>query len=495
MHLVFFLVYPYAPPAVRYKVRLMLWDDKRMFRLAVSPVPRSTGLTRYSPLSYTPPEPPVLPPQPEVELPVPSDTFLLPTELRPEPPQVKLSYEVFPEVPKPPRFDEELELLSTADIERAGIRRFALVDPEERRGLEGFVLLARTTRGRLLDRLADYINKHTKIRVRVTQDYAPIQSPNFQDSPIAFVVFRQKDTSGVGVDTLRGVLRGDLELLGRYLLGGGFLVLAKVEQYDQLRRYLEREHGGKFEFFKFLPPEDPYYVGYVGPVRGPDHPVFHSFYDIDLASIYERYRRQNVELVSVYRRHREPFCYEGAELDGRLVAFAPYTVPFTSDTVEISPEVLLGVNLVVFALAQPGGRGYRLVRHRRPHRSYEGEPDAYLALVRAGGIEPVDLGEVGAFLDERALGGVDRGDAVLFGPLSGGRHRLRLVYRGRETALDVLLKGRKVVKVGVGLQRMFWVRKFKASVEGEGPIDANLDPTLPHKGPRGSPQVPGMDPK
>ena len=477
MHLVALLLYPYAPSTGRYRVKLVPWGSHGMFRLAVSPVPRSTGLTGYSPPGYAPPEPPVLPP-PEVELPVPLDTFLLPVELRLEPPPVKLAYEVLPEAPKPPRFDEwELELLSTADIERAGIRRFALVDPDERRRLEGFVLLARTARGRLLDRLADYINRHTRIRVRLTQDYAPILSPNFQNSPIAFVGFRQeeyKDTSGVGVDTLRtvpGALRQDVELLGRYLLGGGFLVLAKIEQYDQLRSYLERKYKERFKFFKFLPPEDPYYMGYMGPVRGPDHPVFHSFYDIDLASIYERYRRRNLKLVSVYRRHREPFCYEGMELDGRLVAFAPYTVPFASDTVEISPEVLLGVNLVAFALAQPGGKGYRFVRHRRPHRSYEGEPDAYLALVRARRIEPVDLGEVRVFLDGRLLEGVDRGDTVLFGPLSGGRHRLRLVYRGNETVVDVLLKGRRVVKVGVGLQRIFWVRKLRASVEGEGPTD------------------------
>lgn len=478
MHLVALLLYPYAPSTGRYRVKLVSWGTYGMFRLTVSPVPLSTGLLRYSPPSYAPPEPPVLLPRPEVELPVPSDTFLLAVELRPEPPTVKFAYDVLPEVPKPPRFDEwELELLSTVDIERAGIRRFALVDREDRRKLEGFLLLARTIRGRLLDRLADYINRHTRVRVRLTKDYAPIPSPNFQNSPIAFVGFRQeeyRDTSGVGVDTLRvvsGALRQDLELLGRYLLGGGFLVLAKIEQYDQLMRYLEKEYGGKFKFFKFLPPEDPYYMGYTGPVRGPDHPVFHSFYDIDLASIYERYRTRNLKLVSVYRRHRESFCYEGMELDGRLVAFAPYTVPFASDTVEISPEVLLGVNLVAFALAQPGGKGYRLVRHRRPRRSYEGEPDAYLALVRARRIEPVDLGEVRVFLDGRLLKGMDRGDTVLFGPLSGGRHRLKLVYRGRETVVDVLLKGGRVVKLRVGLQRMFWVRRLRASVEGEGPID------------------------
>ncbi len=480
MHLAAFLFFPSSPPEERrYRVRLVPRKPPKLFRVRTSPAFEGTELAYTPPSKAGPPPIGFFPiPEPEVELSAPLDTFPLSLpEAKFKLPPGELAYEVLTEAPKPPKFDEwELELLSMADVERARIRRFAVVHPEDRRALEGFLLLARTTRGRFLDRLADYINRHTKIRVRVTQEYAPIPSSAFQNSPIAFVGFRQdeyRDTSGVGVDTLRsvpGASEQDLTLLGEYLLRGGFLVLAKIEQYDQLRLHLEEEYGGRFEFFKFLDPDDLYYSGYTGSVRGLNHPVFHAFYDIDVASLYEMYRRRNVELASVYRTHREPFCFEGIELDGRLVAFAPYTVPLVSDTAEISTEVLLGVNLVAFALARPGGRGYRLVRHIRPSRSYQGEQGAYLALVEARGLEPVEIGEVGVFLDETPLEGVRDGEAVLFGPLSGGRRRLRLAYRDMETVQEVLLKGQKVIRVAVGIQRILWIRRLKASVEGEVPV-------------------------
>lgn len=480
LHLLALSLYPYSPSkGDRYRVYLVPWKvPYSRFSLPVGPISRRAELLQYSPpgVHRPPPSPPSAPIlQVGPELPVLLDTLPLFPEVKVDLPPEELAYRKLPEVPRPPRFDWELELLSMADVERGRIRRFVVVHPDDRRALEGSLLLARTTRGRLLDRLADYINRHTLVRARVTQEYAPIPSQTFQNSPIAFVGFQQeeyRDTLGVGIDTLKsvpGASKQDVALLGEYLLRGGFLVLAKIEQYDQLRRHLKEEYGGKFKFFKFLNSDDPSYPGYSGPVRGLDHPLFHAFYDINVASLYEAYRGRNVKLVSVYRRYREPFCFEGIELNGRLVAFAPYIVPLVSDTVEISPEVLLGVNLVAFALAQPGGKGYRLVRHVKPPRSYEGEPEAYLALVGARGLEPVEVREVRVFLDGVLLEGVWERKVVLFGPLLGGKRKLRLAYRGTETVQEVLLKGKKVVRVAVGFQRILWIRRLKAYVEGEAP--------------------------
>ena len=379
-------------------------------------------------------------------------------------------------MPKRPRFDPTLDLLRWEDLEKAGLKSFVVVDPGDRRNLVGFFHIARSQgfEGMDLTRLAENLSRRTKLRVRAENHSVSLRSPELLKAPLLFMgrpgpvqydeSGLKREPIGVGVDTLKvveGVEKQDIEFLADYLLKGGFLVLPNLELYDQLHRHLREAHPDRFTFFD-LPD---------------DHELFHSYYDIAPQSLYALFRKENAGKELPLRSL--PSVFRGIGSQGRLVAFAPMEVPSMGATPDSSVSALYGpltklsTNLIVFALTQPGGIGYTVFKDSKPERSYEGEPNAALVLMRSGHTDSVDLARVTFFLNDVRLSKgeeADEGsayDGMLFHPLTGGKRTVRIEYEGKIAERTVVLRGDRVTTLTIGSTRFLWMTKLWTEVSGE----------------------------
>ncbi len=379
-------------------------------------------------------------------------------------------------VPKRSRFDVALDLLRWEDLEKAGLKSFVVVDPGDRRNLVGFFHIARSQgfEGMDLTRLAENLSRRTKLRVRAEDHSVSLRSPQLLKAPLLFMgrpgpvqyddSGAKREPLGVGVDTLKvvaGVEKQDVEFLAAYLLKGGFLVLPNIELYDQLQRHLREAHPDRFSFFD-LPD---------------DHEFFHSYYDIAPQGLYALFRKENLGKESPFRSL--PSVFRGIRLEGRLVAFAPMEVPSIGATPDSSVSALYGpltklsTNLIVFALTQPGGIGYTVFKDSKPERSYQGEPNAALAVLRSGDAEALDLARAAVFLDGERLSkgeGVDEGsayDGMFFHPLTGGKRTVRIEHEGKIAERAVVLRGDRVTTLTIGSARFLWMTRLRAEVSGE----------------------------
>ena len=378
--------------------------------------------------------------------------------------------------PKRARFDPTLDLLRWEDLERAGFKSFVVVDPGDRRNLVGFFHIARTqgSEGMDLTRLAETLSRRTKLRVRAEDHSVSLRSPELLGAPLLFmgrpgsVQYDDSGTRraslGVGVDTLKvveGVEKQDIAFLAAYLLKGGFLILPNLELYDQLQRHLREAHPDRFTFFD-LPD---------------DHELFHSYYDIAPRGLYALFRSVNLRNPTPGRSL--PSVFRGIGSQGRLVAFAAMEVPSMGATPDSSvsalyrPMTRLATNLIAFALTQPGGIGYTAFKESRPERSYEGEPNAALAVLRSGRAEALDPARATVFLSgERLSKGEesDEGsayDGMLFHPLTGGKRTVRIEHEGKTAERTVVLRGDRVTTLTIGSTRFLWMTKLWAEVSGE----------------------------
>ena len=377
--------------------------------------------------------------------------------------------------PKRPRLDPKLDLLRWEDLERAGLKSFVVMDPGDRRNLVGTFHIARThgAGGMDLTRLAENVSHRTKLRVRAEDHSVSLRSPELLKAPLLFMgrpgpvqydeSGLKREPIGVGVDTLKvfeGVEKQDIAFLVNYLLKGGFLILPNIELYDQLQRHLREAHPDRFTFFDL---QD-------------DHELFHSYYDIAPQSLYALFRKENLGKESPFRSL--PSVFRGIGSEGRLVAFAPMEVPDMGAAPDsllalYRPMTRLSTNLIVFALTQPGGIGYTAFRESRPERSYEGEPNAYLAVLRSGQAEALDLARAAIFLNgQRLTKGeeADEGsayDGMLFHPLTGGKRTVRIEYEGKTAERTVVLRGDRVTTLTIGSARFLWMTKLWAEVSGE----------------------------
>ncbi|MFH1006217.1 MAG: hypothetical protein V1800_01780 [Candidatus Latescibacterota bacterium] len=382
-------------------------------------------------------------------------------------------------VPKSPRLDPKRDLLRWDDLERAGFKSFVVLDPADRRNIEGFFHIARTsgTEGMDLTRLAENLSSRTRLRVGAEDHLVDLRSPELLKTPMLFMgspePIRYDDTGtkrepfGVGVDTLKivaGVEKQDIEFLGDYLLKGGFLVLPNIELYGQLARYLLEAHPNRFTFFD-LPD---------------DHEVFESFFDLSSQELYALFRMENLRKQSPDRSL--PSVFKGIGSEGRLVAFAPMEIPVlgvnpdSSVSVLYKPMTELSTNLVVFALSQAGGLGNTAFRESRPERSYQGEPNAALAVLTGGHAVGLDLARVVIFLDEvrlspgeetEKLNGGSPYDGLLFHRLTGGKYTVRIEYEGKTAEQTVVLRGDHVTTLTTGTTRFLWMTMLWADISGE----------------------------
>lgn len=367
-------------------------------------------------------------------------------------------------------FDPTLELLRLEDIERTGLKSFVVIDREDKRKIVGYFHITRLGGNREdmnLTRFASDLSRRTNIQVKPEDRSVSLRSGEILQAPMLFLgpnISGQDTVRGVGTDTLRyieGVKKQDIEFIVEYLLKGGFVVIPQMEFYEQLRRYTAKTHPGRFVFFD-LPP---------------DHPIFHSFYDINIQSFYDLVRSLGLRMEAPLR-DQFPIPFRGIEIDERLTGLAPFSVPNPADSALYIPMTKLATNVVTFALTQPGGLGYAVFQPSRPERFYEHETNALLALVKGSNADALRLNELEVFLGEELLNrphssAEGEHDALVFHNLRGGKRQLRLRYGAQQKEIEVFLKGDRVATVTFGINRFLWMSRLWARIEGADEPYAN----------------------
>ncbi len=214
---------------------------------------------------------------------------------------------------------------------------------------------------RALPDLADAVNQYTDIQVQVVDD---ISGSDARLLEIPWAVMAPTN--------MADLLAPEAENIGKYLTGGGFLMVEGNWKTEPRCRNL---------FVKALES--------AGLRRGPhwefevlpdDHPIYHSFFDFDgapwggdpfVSRSFNQYTDQNQSRRPLERRD----YIEGITLDGRLVAIYEvkgyvgawqrtwFFVNITSagtkrNNIDIQK---LGINIIVFALTQEGSIARRTV--------------------------------------------------------------------------------------------------------------------------------------
>ena len=276
----------------------------------------------------------------------------------------------------------ESELVRIEDLARAdGHKAMVIIDTEEKRNVRGYLNLARIrlrgagTAGPGVVHLMRYLKDRTGIVGQVKDAIHLLRTPEVLRHPILFLF--QGGGLPTGTRSLCSVKLDDREMenLGRYLREGGFLFVEGDncflrEVKDRIREAL-RPHGRLFK----LPS---------------DHPLYGVFYDFEAGAPGEERSPTYVYGDDVpvqpwwYPREKLwPLGLWGVELEGRLVAILSDLALLTSvpgdSTDGLGRHLQFGVNLVVYALTQPGGltpKGYdgrlppdfQVVRHARTLR-------------------------------------------------------------------------------------------------------------------------------
>ena len=359
--------------------------------------------------------------------------------------------------------DMELDLLRVRDLDTGRDRAVMLMDSDDRRNLAGtFNITLVDFQGAefydmAMPNLVHYLNAKTGIVARIAGKQIELSSRELFKIPFLYMTGRELPVSFTEVE---------LEHLGRYLREGGFAFIEDIGHrvrgtpFDQQMRSVLRQVLGSDAKFSVLPKDHPIYHSYYDFYDGP--PLGADLWDYERDKPLRGVQGGNVNYL------------EGIEIGGHLaVLFSDVNVSWYwgSRHAEARERGLqFGVNIVAYALTQPGGLARRIAMLPKPVRSHEKDVDCYLSLYLGKSAEEVDLGKVEVFLDDRELEAVfDETGYVGFvvGGLSGGKRRVEVRYEGHSAAMDVVLKGGYVVVVTFGLDRLAFVRRLWVREDGE----------------------------
>ncbi|HID96533.1 MAG TPA: DUF4159 domain-containing protein, partial [Candidatus Latescibacteria bacterium] len=340
---------------------------------------------------------------------------------------------------------ESLELLRVKDLDIGRYKAVVVPDKEEPRNIIGYVKIAVVMfRGRrsypmAVPNLVRYINDRTRLRASVQR--VKLSSHSLSSFPL---IFMSGGDSPISLSPL------EIEGLGDYLRGGGFLVIDDVGEgseeraaggvsgtpFDrQMKGYLRKALGGEGKLIRL--PES--------------HPLFHSFYQFDDGPPLGGARGGNIEYL------------EGVELRGRLaVLFSDLNLSWYWGSSKVRGRergLQFGVNIVTFALSQSGGLAVALPRdalvaesmgERAPKEEIAFQsiffPEgvvgsgSYLAVIRRPKGEIIEEGQLTLFIDRReikAIWGDGRYNGILLSDVRQGDQNVTISYRGKRKGLVV----------------------------------------------------------
>ena len=385
---------------------------------------------------------------------------------------------------------EAMDLLRIKDMALAdGERAMVIQDLASKRDLTGYInfthlyLDGTTTHpGRLLSNLARYMRDNTKILARVRdQSHLYFLSSQLLKDPIHFM-FQGKRRGGGDPERRTYLSEEEIELLGRYLRGGGFLFID-----DMNGLWIEEMI---IHVYNALKPD-----GRLLELPR-SHPIYHSYYDFDDGFPGEVKRKDlGVPVPNWYFRRGEkdrPGLW-GVELDGELVAVISDSSIHAGWELEGDGSnlgaLMVGVNVVVYALTRSKG----LTRKRLPMAWKAQKPtvplqaefadplaelddgdifrgmDAFLALVHVPLGQQVDQGSLSLRLDGKYSIDFFKGgfDGLLWRNVPAGRHWLEVEYGGEEQGMEVELQGSKVLTATFRINRLAFFRQLSLKPRAE----------------------------
>jgi hypothetical protein len=246
------------------------------------------------------------------------------------------------------------ELLNVGDLDIGRYQAILIQDPNDKRKIRGFFNMtvidydiADKNRDRFptaVEELMRYMRDHTEINARIEGTTLEFSDPSIMDAPLLYMT---------GNDAVLQISATEKTNLGEYLKNGGFLYAEEIRQADADTKLDGKEagvSGTPFDRqFKALM-KDPLVLGSDGSKwqKVPkSHPLYYSFWDFPDGPPMGGAPAGNV------------FDLEMLELRGRVaVVFSDLNISwYWGDPLADARErgLQFGVNLIVYALTQPGG--------------------------------------------------------------------------------------------------------------------------------------------
>lgn len=246
------------------------------------------------------------------------------------------------------------ELLNVGDLDIGRYQAILIQDPDDKRAIRGFFNMtvidydiADKNKDRFptaVEELMRYMRDHTEINARIEGTTLEFSDPRIMDAPLLYVT---------GNDAVLQISNTEKTNLGEYLKNGGFLYAEEIRQADADNGLDGKEagvSGTPFDRqFKALM-KDPLVLGSDGSKwqkMPKSHPLYYSFWDFPDGPPMGGAPSGNV------------FDLEMLELRGRVaVVFSDLNISwYWGDPLADARErgLQFGVNLIVFALTQPGG--------------------------------------------------------------------------------------------------------------------------------------------
>jgi hypothetical protein len=246
------------------------------------------------------------------------------------------------------------ELLNVGDLDIGRYQAILIQDPDNKRAIRGFFNMtvidydiADKNRDRFptaVEELMRYMRDHTEINARIEGTTLEFSDPRILDAPMIYVT---------GNDAVLQISDTEKTNLGEYLKNGGFLYAEEIRQSDADNGLAGKEagvSGTPFDRqFKALM-KNPQVLGSDGSKwqkMPKTHALYYSFWDFPDGPPMGGAPAGNV------------FDLEMLELRGRVaVVFSDLNISYYwGDPLADARErgLQFGVNLIVFALTQPGG--------------------------------------------------------------------------------------------------------------------------------------------
>ena len=246
------------------------------------------------------------------------------------------------------------ELLNVGDLDIGRYQAILIQDPDDKRAIRGFFNMtvidydiADKNRDRFptaVEELMRYMRDHTEINARIEGTTLEFSDPRIMDAPLLYMT---------GNDAVLQISNTEKTNLGEYLKNGGFLYAEEIRQADADTKLDGKEagvSGTPFDRqFKALM-KDPLVLGSDGSKwqkMPKSHELYYSFWDFPDGPPMGGAPAGNV------------FDLEMLELRGRVaVVFSDLNISYYwGDPLADARErgLQFGVNLIVFALTQPGG--------------------------------------------------------------------------------------------------------------------------------------------
>ncbi len=247
------------------------------------------------------------------------------------------------------RISMQEEFLDLQALDTGKYKAMVIQDPSDKQNIKGFVYLATAwgndlspSAQRAVPELVQAIGRYTSIEAKV-DNHLFLDSRDMFRAPIVYI-----NTNKMFILTEK-----EIENLGEYMKSGGF-ILAENARPDlesgpaevALRKLFDYALGRQARWVRL----------------SSDHPIYHAFFDFDdgpppgkgIGQVIQI--KTNLKQVDVqYRTKPRPYL-EGIYLGDRLVGVYSdknYGA-FWQQGYENEPQLKMGVNIVVYALTQPG---------------------------------------------------------------------------------------------------------------------------------------------